>query len=98
MTRAVLYLTLICALSAFLWGQSGQNAPAFEIADVHDSPLSNPLNQFARGPFAAGSRYELRKATVLDLIRIACSLAGPRMLDLDRVVGGPDSLDFARFD
>src|SRR5215831_8168632 len=97
--RGVIRAALICMVSVLTLGESGQNPPVFEIADVHASPpSSNALTQFARGPFVAGGRYELRQATLVDLIRIAYSPTGVRTLDLDKVFGGPSWLDLDRFD
>jgi len=58
-------------------------------ADIHPSPPNTILEMRSR--FAHG-RYELRNATLVDLIRTAWSV------DADRVVGGPDWLDTDRFD
>src|SRR5438094_836929 len=45
--------------------------PRFEAADVHLSPPAiNPYN-YASGGVQRGERYELRKATMLDLIKTA---------------------------
>jgi len=72
---------IVClGVLAFLWGptwQTGEKAPSFEIADVHASPPSaNMANRFRRGPFISGGRYEVRSATLLDLILLAYSPAG----------------------
>jgi hypothetical protein len=45
------------------------DSPKFEVADIHNSPRTT--QPFVRGPFFSTSRYELRFATMLDLIRIA---------------------------
>ena len=66
--------------------------PAFVIAAVHPATVPARL----KGPFIAGDRFELRGATVLDMIRLAFSqcLYG----DSDDVVGCPSLLDFDRYD
>ena len=64
--------------------------PAFEVADVHVSPTSTAPNK--RGGFMRGERYEVRNATMIDLIRSAWGV------DADKVVGGPGWLDIDRFD
>jgi uncharacterized protein (TIGR03435 family) len=64
--------------------------PAFEVADVHASAKTG--NQFARGPFTSGGRYELRTATMVDLISRAYGV------DPDKVLGGPNWLEYDRFD
>ncbi len=47
---------------------------------------------FVRGPFARGGMYQLRTATMVDLIRIAYNV------EADQVVGGPNWLEMDRFD
>src|SRR5262245_42133711 len=74
-------------LSAAL-GQSKEPPPVFEVADVHVSVRSTPDTQTV---FHAG-RYELRGASMLDLIRTAYTL------DPEYVLGGPPWLEFNRFD
>jgi uncharacterized protein (TIGR03435 family) len=64
--------------------------PAFEVTDVHASAKTG--NQFARGPFTTGGRYELRTATMVDLISRAYGV------DADKVLGGPNWLEYDRFD
>ena len=77
----------------FLWGLAlGQPTEkhAFPVADVHTSPRTSfPI---VRGPFYTSGRYELRFATMLDLIRIAYAV------DPERVSGGPNWLELDRFD
>src|SRR5215471_7924510 len=66
--------------------------PRFEAADVHLSPsATNPYN-YASGGVLRGGRYELRKATMLDLIKTAWNV------DPDMIVGGPNWLALDRFD
>jgi uncharacterized protein (TIGR03435 family) len=62
----------------------------FEVADVHNSPRTT--QPVAQGPFYAGGRYELRFATMLDLIRTAYGV------EPEKVVGGPSWLELDRFD
>jgi uncharacterized protein (TIGR03435 family) len=60
------------------------------VADVHASPkTSQPV---VRGPFYASGRYEVRFATMLDLVRMAYNV------DPERVTGGPTWLELDRFD
>lgn len=73
-------------------GLSAQTPPRFEIADVHASgPAMNPFT-FASGGVLRGDRYDLRKATMLDLIRIAYKVPP------ETILGGPNWLEFDRFD
>jgi uncharacterized protein (TIGR03435 family) len=71
---------------------SGQTPPqpAFQEADVHASAKAG--NQFARGPFTSGGRYELRTQTLVDLVSKAYGV------DPDKVLGGPNWLEYDRFD
>lgn len=68
---------------------SGQTVPKFEIADVHARPPNTILAM--RWGFAQG-RYEVRNATMVDLIRTAWNVSA------DSVAGGPDWLEMDRFD
>ena len=77
-------------LSASAFGQSVAPAPSFEAADVHVSPHAN--NPSMRGGLVRGGRYEMRTATMVDLIRIAYSV------DETNVIGGPSWLDTDRYD
>jgi uncharacterized protein (TIGR03435 family) len=63
---------------------------AFESADVHVSaPSKNPT---LRGGALRGGRYEIRTATMVDLISVAYGI------EPDKVLGGPNWLDWQRFD
>jgi len=83
MIRAFVCVGLTVAGVAF--GQS-----SFDIADVHIS--ARTANPSMRGGFIRGGRYELRTATMVDLIRTAYGVDG------NNVVGGPAWLDTDRFD
>ena len=74
---------------------TAQARPEFEIADVRVSPRSDWVKKAAnnfQGGFLNAGRYELRHATMLDLIRTAYGV------DADKVYGGPSWLDYDRFD
>jgi uncharacterized protein (TIGR03435 family) len=77
----------ILALLAF-----GQNTepPQFVAADVHVS--ANTQNQFMRASSTRGERYELKNATIVDLIGLAYSSNSTKIL------GGPSWLEMDRFD
>ena len=90
MTRALAHLTCAALLSALAFGQSTETKPAFEIADVHVSPPTR--NPFMRGPLVRRGRYEIRFATMVDLIRTAYGT------DAERVLGGPNWLEDGTFD
>jgi uncharacterized protein (TIGR03435 family) len=70
----------------------GQNAepPQFLAADVHVSAKTQ--NQGMRPPSTRGERYELKNATMVDLIGLAYG-SNPT-----RILGGPSWLEMDRFD
>jgi uncharacterized protein (TIGR03435 family) len=91
--RAPAGISFIVLLSGAALCQSGSNKFAFDIADVHVSPRSDWVKTHAmQGGFLSGDRYELRRATMLDLIRTAYNV------DADKVYGGPSWLDYDRFE
>ncbi len=90
MLRPVLLALFIFPAAVFC-----QPGPAFDIADVHTSPRADWVkNQLHRmdGGLLAGNRYEIRRATLLDLIRTAYGV------DADKILGGPSWLDYDRFE
>ena len=80
----------IILLSGALFGQSSETTVEFEIADVHASAKTS-IAVVRTGPVRNG-RYEIRTATMLDLIRIAWNF------DADKILGGPNWLELDRFD
>jgi uncharacterized protein (TIGR03435 family) len=90
MMRLYAALSVLALLSGAAFGQSTEAAPKFEVADVHGSPMT--AQPFARGPFYSSGRYELRFATMLDLVRTAYGV------DPEKVLGGPSWLEMDRFD
>ncbi len=92
MVRSLLITGLVAIL---LPSASGQSKPAFDIADVHVSPRSawvkKPANAMQGGYLNAG-RYEIKRATMLDLIKMAYAV------DADKISGGPSWLDYDRFE
>ena len=90
---------LICAAIAALiagiaFGQPDDSNLKFDAADIHSSPAVAPGsgNQFMRGGFYRGGRYEVRTATMVDLVRTAYNV------DPDKVTGGPAWMDKDQFD
>ena len=72
-----------------------QTKVSFDIADVHPTPRS----QWAKTPrypmqggYLAGDRYELHRATMLDMIRLAYNV------DAESVFGGPSWIDYDRYE
>ncbi len=87
-------LSSLCAallLSATAFSQSNDDTLAFEIADVHPSVLTG-TNQFRKGPTLNGGRYEVKTATMLDLVTIAYGY------NADKVLEGPSWLELNRYD
>lgn len=89
MERAILCALLNCgALLAF--GQSSEPPPKFEIAGIRVS--AKTANAFVRNGPMHGGRYEVKNATMVDLIRIAYGFQA------DKILGGPSWLEMSRFD
>ena len=64
----------------------------FEAADVHPSPLGTGMRDFMEGPFVGGGRFEIRKATIVDLVRFGWNVQP------DKIAGGPDWTGVDRFE
>ncbi len=92
--RAFARLIFIGLSSLPVFGQLALTVspPNFEAADIHASPHTTNPNPFMSGGVLRGGRYDLRKATMVDLIRIAYDV------DPDTVLGGPNWLETDRFD
>ena len=83
---------LIC-LRASAFGQTTEPAAKFGLADVHQSAnTTNPDAYDMSGGLMRGGLYYLKRATMLDLIRLAYGV------DPQKVTGGPSWLDIIRFD
>src|SRR6476661_330355 len=76
-------------LSAVLSGQSATPRPAFEVAAIQASTRPTPG---MRGGVLRGTRYDIRNATMVDLIRTAYNVQP------ERISGGPSWLEWNRFD
>jgi uncharacterized protein (TIGR03435 family) len=90
--RVFARISFTALLIGSAFSQSTPNPAAFQAADIHPSTLTPQQNQPARGPFLGGGRYEMRGATMLDLVTRAYGI------DADKVVGGPTWLEFDHFD
>jgi uncharacterized protein (TIGR03435 family) len=87
--RTIACIALVSFLLAAAFGQSIESTATFEIADVHTSArTTNPVFRV----ITRAGRYELRNATMVDLIRMAYSV------NAENVVGGPNWIEFDRFD
>ena len=87
--RTIRYLSLAGLLSGALFGQPA-GTPAFELADVHVSAKKSVPQM--QGGALRGDRYEVRMATMVDLVSLAYGV------DPEKVIGGPSWLEDARFD
>jgi uncharacterized protein (TIGR03435 family) len=79
----------LALLASSAFAQSG-SASKFDVADVHVSPKAT--NAFLRINSLRNGRYEIKNATMLDLVRIAYGL------NPDTILGGPNWLELDRFD
>ena len=92
MTRVFAY-PFVTALFYLAASAQPTDSPRFEAADIHASaPSSNIRDSFMQGPFVGGGRFEIRKATMVDLIRLGWSVQP------DKIVGGPSWTGLDRFD
>jgi uncharacterized protein (TIGR03435 family) len=91
MIRAIAAVSFLAFLADSAFGQSAQTTPRFDIADVHVSPKSTVT--YMSGGVLRGGRYEIRRATMVDLIRTAYSID-----DSSKIQGGPSWLDWDRYD
>ncbi len=93
-TRIASLTPLCCALlSSAASGQDGATTaarPSFEIAQIRKS--SHVTNPYMRGGTLRGSRYDVRLASMLDLIANAYGVVA------EKVQGGPAWLEIDRFD
>jgi uncharacterized protein (TIGR03435 family) len=90
MQRTVVWTILMNCAGVAVFSQSTEPPPKFEIADVHVS--AKVVNPFIRTQPVRGGRYELKNATMVDLIRIAYGFAA------NKILGGPHWLEMDRFD
>ena len=89
MKRMLAALGIAGFLSASVFGQAPAPRPAFDVTSVQVSTRPQPG---IRGGVLRGTRYELRNATMLDMIRTAYAVQP------ERVSGGPTWLEWNRFD
>jgi uncharacterized protein (TIGR03435 family) len=88
--RAAAGALFVVGVASCIESRAGAQMPAFDAADVHASLA--PVTQPMRGGVPRGGRYELRNATMVELIRTAYNV------DADKVLGGPTWLELDRFD
>jgi hypothetical protein len=80
MTRPFAYMILSAILTGGAFTQTTAAPAVFEAADVRTS--AKAPNAYMTAAFRGG-RYEIRKATMLDLIRVAYGI------DNYKILGGP---------
>ena len=85
------FTALIAGLLTALSGCAAADLK-FVMADVHPSPHSSSQFVYMRSGFYRGGRYQVRSGTMVDLIALAYGV------DNDKVLSGPNWLDFDRFD
>jgi uncharacterized protein (TIGR03435 family) len=90
--RAIIGTLLLNCAAWLAFGQPAETPPKFEIADVHVSPKSTSQNQFIRTAPVRNDRYEIKYATMVDLVRLAYGFTP------DKILGGPSWLEMNHFD
>jgi uncharacterized protein (TIGR03435 family) len=84
---------LAALLAGAAFSQDDGAPTAFIAADVRPTQeTGNPLQNRLRGPFTGGGHYDLRGATLVDMIVSAYNVTP------EKVLGGPSWLDYDRFD
>src|SRR5262245_48588027 len=89
MKRLLVVFAVLAVASDSLLGQAPAPRPSFDVAGIQISTRPNPG---MRGGVLRGNRYELRNATMVDLIRTAYNVQA------EKVSGGPSWLEWNRFD
>src|ERR1700704_1376925 len=92
MRRVFATVGLVALLSSAAFAQSAE-APRFDAADIHIRAHSNNPAPFMSGGVLRAGRYDLRNATMLELIATAYAVP-----DNDTILGGPNWLERDRFD
>src|SRR5215471_18693706 len=82
------------ALTSAAFAQAPANTPKFDAADINLRAGTGATNQpEMTGGVLRGGRYDLRNATMVDLIATAYAIS-----DRDLITGGPAWLERNRFD
>lgn len=72
MKRLFALINIMMIVTSITFGQSAENLPTFDAADVHASPHNwSPRAPRARSGLLRDGWYEVRTATVVDLIALA---------------------------
>lgn len=94
MSKKLRFLALLCAALPGT-GLCQPAKPTFDLADVRVSLRSvwvNTAGNRITGGFLRGDRYELKHATMLELIQAAYGV------DADKIFGGPSWLEYDKFE
>src|SRR5262245_53473655 len=87
---ACLRISAMVLMSGMAFSYAADVPSKFDFADIHAVPPA--ANQFLHGGLMRGGRYELRTATLAELIKTAYGVED------DNVYGGPSWLEYDRFD
>ena len=90
MKRLLVLLGVVAICSPQVLGQVPAPRPAFDVASIQVSTRQQPG---MRGGLLRGTRYEIRNAHMVDLIRTAYNVQ-----QAERITGGPSWLEWNRFD
>ena len=91
--RKVSFGFLAALITGAAFSQSTSSKPGFEKADIHPAITTGGIGGGRGGfPSSAKGRYEIRNATLLNLITSAYGV------DPEKVIGGPSWLEWDRFD
>src|SRR6187549_4296989 len=89
MKRFFAVVAVTAVFSGSVLGQAPAPPPAFDVAGIQISTRPQPG---MRGGVLRGTRYEIRNATMVDLIRTAYNVLP------ERISGGPSWIEWNRFD
>jgi uncharacterized protein (TIGR03435 family) len=84
---------IVVLVSSASHAQPAAGGPKFDAAEVHLRTRTATGSPDSSGGVLRGGRYDLRNATMVDLIRTAYRINAPEM-----IVGGPNWLERDRFD
>jgi uncharacterized protein (TIGR03435 family) len=84
---------ILVLVSSASHAQPAASGPKFDAAEVHLRTRTASGSPDSSGGVLRGGRYDLRNATMVDLIRTAYRINAPEM-----IVGGPNWLERDRFD
>src|SRR2546421_824113 len=94
MRRFLAVLAVLALWSGAAQAQTSGNTPKFDAADINLRARTGTTNQpTMTGGVLRGGRYDLRNATMVEMISMAYSIN-----DNDLIAGGPAWLERNRFD